>query len=203
MFLVGLTGGIASGKSSVADVWEQLGAEVIDADDLAREVVSLGSIGLTSVSNEFGEGVLASDGSLNRKALADVIFAQPERRKKLESILHPLIRDLAAKKLKASSSDVVVYVIPLLVETKSDMPFDFIVTVEAPEQDQIQRMIDARGMSSEEATARIKSQARPAERANVADRILNSNQSLKLLQKDASKLFFELQLLAQAKNSKN
>lgn len=203
MFLVGLTGGIASGKSSVADVWEQLGAEVIDADDLAREVVSLGSIGLTSVSNEFGEGVLASDGSLNRKALADVIFAQPERRKKLESILHPLIRDLAAKKLKASSSDVVVYVIPLLVETKSDMPFDFIVTVEAPEQEQIQRMIDARGMSSEEATARIKSQARPAERANVADRILNSNQSLKLLQKDASKLFFELQLLAQAKNSKN
>lgn len=201
MFLVGLTGGIASGKSTVADVWEQLGADVIDADNLAREVVKLGSVGLDQVSKQFGKAILTSDGSLNRQALADVIFSNPEKREELESILHPLIRELAAEKLKAASSDIVVYVIPLLVETKSDLPFDFIVTVEAPEQDQVQRMIASRGMSSEEATARIRAQARPAERANVADRILNSNQTLKLLQKDASKLFSELQLMAQAKTS--
>jgi dephospho-CoA kinase len=92
-------------------------------------------------------------------------------------------------------------VIPLLAETKSDLPFDYIVTVEAPEEDQIQRMTEFRGMSRVEAMSRIKAQAKPAERANVADRILNSNQSLKLLQNDASRLFSELKLLAQAKNS--
>jgi dephospho-CoA kinase len=201
MFLVGLTGGIASGKSSVADVWEYLGAEVVDADELAREVVLPGSVGLSRISEEFGVDILSSDGTLNRKSLADRIFSDSEKREKLESILHPLIRELAEEKLGATNADLVVYVIPLLAETKSDLPFDYIVTVEAPEEDQIQRMTEFRGMSREEAMARIKAQARPAERANVADRILNSNQSLKLLQKDASRLFSELKLLAQAKNS--
>ncbi|MEY4451125.1 MAG: hypothetical protein RLZZ380_246 [Actinomycetota bacterium] len=201
MFLVGLTGGIASGKSSVADVWEHLGAEVVDADELAREVVLPGSVGLSRITEEFGVDILSSDGTLNRKSLADRIFSDSEKREKLESILHPLIRELAAEKLGATNADLVVYVIPLLAETKSDLPFDYIVTVEAPEEDQIQRMTEFRGMSREDAMARIKAQARPAERANVADRILNSNQSLKLLQKDASRLFSELKLLAQAKNS--
>ncbi|MFM2024648.1 MAG: hypothetical protein RLZZ56_661, partial [Actinomycetota bacterium] len=198
MFLVGLTGGIASGKSSVADVWEHLGAEVVDADELAREVVLPGSVGLSRITEEFGADILSSDGTLNRKSLADRIFSDSEKREKLESILHPLIRKLAAEKFEATNADLVVYVIPLLAETKSDLPFDYIVTVEAPEEDQIQRMTEFRGMSRDEANARIRAQAKPAERANVADRILNSNQSLKLLQKDASRLFSELKLLAQA-----
>ena len=201
MFLVGLTGGIASGKSSVADVWEHLGAKVVDADELAREVVLPGSVGLSLIIEEFGADILSSDGTLNRKSLADRIFSDSEKREKLESILHTLIRELAAEKLGATNTDLVVYVIPLLAETKSDLPFDYIVTVEAPEEDQIQRMTEFRGMSREEAMARIKAQAKPAERANVADRILNSNKSLKLLQNDASRLFSELKLLAQAKNS--
>ena len=201
MFLVGLTGGIASGKSSVADVWEHLGAKVVDADELAREVVLPGSVGLSLIIEEFGADILSSDGTLNRKSLADRIFSDSEKREKLESILHPLIQELAEEKLGATNTDLVVYVIPLLAETKSDFPFDYIVTVEAPEEDQIQRMTEFRGMSREEAMARIKAQAKPAERANVADRILNSNQSLKLLQNDASRLFSELKLLAQAKNS--
>ena len=203
MFLVGLTGGIAAGKSSVAETWEQLGATVIDADDLAREVVEPGSTGLERVTEEFGSTVLAEDGTLNRKALAEVVFTDPPKRAALETLLHPLIRALALDKLEAAKTDIVVYVIPLLVETRSDLPFDYIVTVEAPEADQVMRMVESRSMSKEQALSRIQAQAKPAERAQIADRILSSNQSLKLLLKDATRLFAELEKLALAKSAKS
>ncbi len=203
MFLVGLTGGIAAGKSSVADTWEQLGATIIDADDLAREVVEPGSAGLERVTEEFGSTVLAEDGTLNRKALAEVVFTDPPKRGALEALLHPLIRALALDKLEAAKTDIVVYVIPLLVETRSDLPFDYIVTVEAPEADQVMRMVESRSMSKEQALSRIQAQAKPAERAQIADRILSSNQSLKLLLKDATRLFAELEKLALAKSAKS
>ncbi|MCX6485256.1 MAG: dephospho-CoA kinase, partial [Rhodoluna sp.] len=175
MFLVGLTGGIAAGKSSVADTWEQLGATIIDADDLAREVVEPGSAGLERVTEEFGSTVLSEDGTLNRKALAEVVFTDPPKRAALEALLHPLIRALALDKLEAAKTDIVVYVIPLLVETRSDLPFDYIVTVEAPEADQVMRMVERRSMSTQQALSRIQAQAKPAERAQIADRILSSN----------------------------
>ena len=203
MFLVGLTGGIAAGKSSVAETWEQLGATVIDADDLAREVVEPGSTGLERVTEEFGSTVLSEDGTLNRKALAEVVFTDPPKRAALEALLHPLIRALALDKLEAAKTDIVVYVIPLLVETRSDLPFDYIVTVEAPEADQVMRMVESRSMSKEQALSRIQAQAKPAERAQIADRILSSNQSLKLLLKDATRLFAELEKLALAKSAKS
>ncbi|CAB4534665.1 MAG: dephospho-CoA kinase [Actinobacteria bacterium] len=203
MFLVGLTGGIAAGKSSVAETWEQLGATVIDADDLAREVVEPGSTGLERVTEEFGSTVLAEDGTLNRKALAEVVFTDPPKRAALEALLHPLIRALALDKLEAAKTNIVVYVIPLLVETRSDLPFDYIVTVEAPEADQVMRMVESRSMSKEQALSRIQAQAKPAERAQIADRILSSNQSLKLLLKDATRLFAELEKLALAKSAKS
>jgi dephospho-CoA kinase len=203
MFLVGLTGGIAAGKSSVAETWEQLGATVIDADDLAREVVEPGSTGLERVTEEFGSTVLAEDGTLNRKALAEVVFTDPPKRAALEALLHPLIRALALDKLEAAKTNIVIYVIPLLVETRSDLPFDYIVTVEAPEADQVMRMVESRSMSKEQALSRIQAQAKPAERAQIADRILSSNQSLKLLLKDATRLFAELEKLALAKNAKS
>ncbi len=203
MFLVGLTGGIAAGKSSVAETWEQLGVTVIDADDLAREVVEPGSTGLERVTEEFGSTVLAEDGTLNRKALAEVVFTDPPKRAALEALLHPLIRALALDKLEAAKTNIVVYVIPLLVETRSDLPFDYIVTVEAPEADQVMRMVESRSMSKEQALSRIQAQAKPAERAQIADRILSSNQSLKLLLKDATRLFAELEKLALAKSAKS
>jgi len=203
MFLVGLTGGIAAGKSSVADAWEQLGATIIDADDLAREVVEPGSTGLERVTEEFGSTVLSEDGTLNRKALAEVVFTDLPKRAALEALLHPLIRALALDKLEAAKTNIVVYVIPLLVETRSDLPFDYIVTVEAPEADQVMRMVESRSMSKEQALSRIQAQAKPAERAQIADRILSSNQSLKLLLKDATRLFAELEKLALAKNAKS
>ena len=203
MFLVGLTGGIAAGKSTVANVWSRLGATVVDADDLAREVVEPGTSGLTQVAQKFGTSVVSVDGSLDRKALADIIFSDATKRTALEETLHPLIRALALKKLEAAESEIVVYVIPLLVETRSDLPFDFIVTVEAPEADQVERMIQSRNMTEEQARSRIRAQAKPAERAQVADRILSSNQSLKLLEKDASKIFSEIQRMSNAKNTED
>jgi len=203
MFLVGLTGGIAAGKSSVADTWEQLGATIIDADDLAREVVEPGSVGFEQVTETFGSAVLSVDGTLNRKDLAEIIFADPSKRAILEGVLHPLIRELALDKLEAAKTDIVAYVIPLLVETKSDLPFDYIVTVEAPETDQVMRMVENRSMSEEQALSRIRAQAKPAERAQIADRILSSNQSLKLLLKDATRLFAEIEKLALAKSAKS
>lgn len=203
MFLIGLTGGIAAGKSTVADCWQSLGAEIIDADVLAREVVEPGSAGLKQIEATFGTGVLNSDGSLNRAALADEVFSSPQKRSELESITHPLIRLAAKRRLAESDSDIVVYVIPLLVESKSDLPFDFVVTVEAPETEQCERLIASRNMSLEDAVARIAAQARPAERANIADRILSSNQSMPLLLKDAKALWIEIEKLAAEKSVKH
>ena len=203
MFLVGLTGGIAAGKSTVAELWASLGAEVIDADDLARIVVEPGSEGLGQIVENFGAKVLNPDGTLNRGQLAKLVFQDFALRKKLESITHPLIRDLAQGLINSSHADIVVYVIPLLVESKSNLDFDYVVTVEAPQPDQLKRMTDNRGMSEEEALARIKAQAAPAERANVADRILSSNQSLALLLNDAKVLFKDIERMAIEKAEKN
>ena len=196
MYLVGLTGGIASGKSTVASLWNELGATVIDADLLAREVVEPGTSGLEKLATVFGSRVLNSDGSLNRPALAEIVFEDPEQRLQLESILHPLIQELSRQRISEASTEIVVYVIPLLAETQSSLPFDLVVTVEAPEQEQVRRMVEDRKMEASDALRRIKAQASPAMRARLADRILNSNQSLDHLKKDATKLFAEIQALA-------
>lgn len=203
MFLVGLTGGIAAGKSTVADLWQSLGADIIDADELAREVVQPGSEGLAQIVEAFGSGVLNEDHSLNRGVLAEIVFSDIGKRKQLEMITHPLIRTLAQKRLAVAEAEVVVYVIPLLVESDSDLPFDFVVTVEAPLLDQVKRMTESRGMTEAAALARVKSQASPAERASVADRVLSSNQPLALLLKDARVLFKEFESLAKKKAQEN
>ena len=200
MYLVGLTGGIASGKSTVANVWDELGATIIDADLLAREVVEPGTVGLERLVAEFGLRILEADGSLNRSALAGIVFDDADKRKTLESIVHPLIQDLSRERISEASSEIVVYVIPLMVETESSLPFDLVVTVEAPEKEQIRRMVEDRQMETSSAVSRIRAQASPAMRAQYADHILNSNQSIDLLKKDARKLFQEIQVLAGKKS---
>ncbi len=202
MFLVGLTGGIAAGKSVVSATWEDLGAVVVDADVLAREVVEPGSSGLSSLVALLGTAILQADGALGRKKLGELIFSNEVNRKTVESILHPLIKARALAQLAAVPADqIAVYVIPLLVESKSDLPFDFVVTVEAPLEEQVKRLVENRDMTESEAIARIKSQASPAERANVADRVLSSNQSLELLKKDAKVLWNEITRLTSQKVS--
>ncbi len=202
MFLVGLTGGIAAGKSVVSATWEDLGAVVVDADVLAREVVEPGSSGLSSLVALFGTAILQADGALDRKKLGELIFSNEVNRKTVESILHPLIKARALAQLAAVPADqIAVYVIPLLVESKSDLPFDFVVTVDAPLEEQVKRLVENRDMTESEAIARIKSQASPAERANVADRVLSSNQSLELLKKDAKVLWNEITRMTSQKAS--
>ena len=193
MYLVGLTGGIAAGKTAVAARWVELGAIEIDADVLAREAVAVGTDGLSKVAETFGSSVILPDGSLDRAALAAVVFTDPKKREQLEAIVHPRVRQLAAERLSVLPPDsIVVYTVPLLVEADVTLPFDKVVTVEAPEQVRIERLIETRGLSEAEARARIKNQASAAERANRADAILNSNQSLQLLLKDADTLWKQI-----------
>ena len=170
---------------------------------LARQVVEPGSEGLDLIVQTFGSRVLNSDATLNRSELASIVFSDNALLRKLESITHPLIRELANHLISVSDVEIIVYVIPLLVESRSDLEFDFVVTVEAPQPEQLKRLTENRGLSLTEALARINSQATPAERANAADRILNSNQSLALLLSDAKTLFRDIQRLANEKTQEN
>ncbi|MEO0048857.1 MAG: hypothetical protein RL556_189 [Actinomycetota bacterium] len=199
MFIIGLTGGIAAGKSSVAGHWVSLGAVEIDADQLAREAVAPGSEGLKQVVAHFGVEVLAGD-QLDRQKLAQIVFSNPQKRLDLEEIVHPIVRSLAKNRLSLLSKDaIVVYNIPLLVESQSHIPFDVVVTVETPEHEQIRRMVELRNQSVEQAKSRIRAQSSPTSRAAHADYILNSNQSLDLLLKDAGALWFKFETLANKK----
>jgi dephospho-CoA kinase len=205
MFLVGLTGGIASGKTTVANMLGNHENEIIDADEIAREVVVPGSDGLKSIVSEFGSDVLNKDGTLSRAELASIVFDDPARRAALEGILHPLIKARTLERIRDSDRGVVVYVVPLLVEAKVDYPFDLVVTVEAGTDSQIKRLIENRGMSTEEASARIAAQASEAERVAKADIRIDGSLNLADLEIVVSKLWSQIQLLAQkkAKNGKN
>jgi dephospho-CoA kinase len=197
MFLIGLTGGIAAGKSTVAAHWVSLGAVEIDADVLAREVVSPGTKGLEQIRSEFGDAVFLSNGDLDRKALGEIIFSDSSKRMLLESIIHPLVRERAEELLgELPEHSFVVYTVPLLVEANVSLPFDVVVSVEAPEADRVRRLVESRGMSEEQALARIKAQASAIERASRSDFILNSNQPLVSLLADATKLWNQFQIMA-------
>jgi dephospho-CoA kinase len=200
VYLVGLTGGIAAGKTSVAKRWVELGGHEIDADVLARRALEASSPGLSQVVEAFGASVLDETGELNRQKLAEVVFNSPEKRKDLEAIVHPIVRRLATQALATiPEGSIAIYTVPLLVEASVDLPFDFVVTVEAPVDKQIERMIKNRGMNAQEANARIAAQASAAERANRADVILSSNQSLGRLLDDAEALWQEIERRAAAK----
>jgi dephospho-CoA kinase len=194
MFLIGLTGGIAAGKSTVADHWQSLGAVHLDADAIARQVVQPGTPGLSAIEREFGTSVLNENGSLNRAALAEIVFNDPVKRKVLEAITHPLVQAETRRQIDSQRPEaLVVYNVPLLVEANVNLPFDRIVTVEAPLDDQVKRLMAHRDMTAEQAYARIRNQATPAQRANASDFILSSNQDIGLLLKDAGKLWLQFE----------
>jgi len=189
--LIALTGGIASGKSTVAGQFVALGATEIDADLLAREVVEPGSAGLASVVQAFGPSVIAADGSLDREALATIAFSDEQSRKRLESILHPLIQQLASERIK-NTDGVVVYTIPLLVETKSPLKFDHIIAVSAPVETRVQRLIQHRGMTEQAARARIHAQSSDQERESIADTVISSDCSMEELLSRSTSTYLEL-----------
>jgi len=181
MFLIGLTGGIAAGKSAVAARLVEHGAVLVDADRLAREVVEPGTPGLAAIAKRFGPGVIAADGSLNRPALGAIIFSNADGRQALNDITHPAIwrraRELFAAAEAADPNVVIVYDVPLLVEAAADRPmrFDLVVVVMADAATRVARLVELRGMSSDEASTRINSQATDEQRRAAADVIIDSN----------------------------
>lgn len=196
MLSVGLTGGIGSGKSEVTKRLAGHGAVVIDSDVLAREVVEPGTPGLAAVIAEFGSGVLAADGSLDRARLAAIVFADPGRLTKLNAIVHPLVRarsaELAAS-AAASESAIVVHDVPLLVEAGLAGSFDVVVVVDAPEAVQLDRLVRVRGMAPADAKARIAAQASRERRLAVADYVVENTEDIAALDAAVDRLWDWLQ----------
>jgi dephospho-CoA kinase len=191
--VVGLTGGIGSGKSSVSRLLAEHGAVVIDADTLAREVVEPGTPGLAAVVEAFGREVLDADGSLDRPALGARVFGDAEARARLEAIIHPLVRARAHELEQAAPEDaVVVHDIPLLVETGQSERFDAVVVVDAPEELQRRRLVELRGMSTDEADRRIAAQATREQRRAAADHIVVNDGSLDELDAQVAALWRRL-----------
>lgn len=180
MLIVGLTGGIASGKSAVADRLAELGAVVIDADVLAREVVAPGTKGLSAIERRFGSSVVTTgpDGvrTLDRAALGALVFADEPARRDLEAMVHPAVRALADERTRAAPCDaVVVQVIPLLVETGQQRMFDQVVVVDIDPERQLERLVARSGLSADQALARISAQATRADRLAAADIVVDNN----------------------------
>lgn len=193
MTRIGLTGGIASGKSTVSSRLAEHGAVVIDSDVLAREVVARGTPGLLQVVEQFGPDVLTADGDLDRRALAGVVFGDEAARRRLEAIVHPLVRRRAAElEAQAPAGAVVVHDIPLLVESGQSDSFDVVIVVDADEAVQRQRLREQRGMTTAEAAARIAAQAPRERRRAAADHVIVNDGSLDDLLAGVDRLWADL-----------
>ena len=194
---IGLTGGIGSGKSAVARRFVELGAVVVDADAIARDVVERGTSGLASVVAEFGADVLTASGELDRAKMAGIVFNDADRRKALENIIHPLVRERSQALIDEAGDDaIVVYDVPLLAEqvgTPSDRrdEFDLILVVEAPVSVRLDRL-EARGLTREDAQRRIDNQASDEQRREIADVVIVNDDSLDVLEATVDDLWWEL-----------
>lgn len=171
---IGLTGGIGSGKSTVAAMLAEHGATVIDADAIARELVEPGGVALAELVTEFGPRILREDGTLSRGELAALAFGDPRATARLNEIMHPLIRAEAARRLAASTSDVVVYDMPLLVETGQRDLVDLVVVVDVPEEMQVDRAVRLRGLDEADVRRRMEVQATRADRLAAADVVVDN-----------------------------
>jgi dephospho-CoA kinase len=200
MLLVGLTGGIGSGKSTVARMLEERGAVVFDADVLARAAVEPGTPGHDAVVERFGSNVLLPGGALDREALASIVFADPAARRDLEAIVHPEVRRLFAEGCERyqGTDAVVVFGAPLLVETGMHTAFDVLIVVSAPVERQIERLMRDRGMSEAAIRARIDAQLPFEEKAAVADVLIDNDGSLEDLDGRVDRAWTELRERAMA-----
>lgn len=201
LFRVGLTGNIASGKSAVEAVWRGLGAHVVDADVLAREAVAPGSEGLQRVEAHFGPEVLRPDGSLDRAAMRGVIFRDADARDTLESILHPEIERLRLEReqvLETEGARIVVHAIPLLFEVGMDEAFDLVVLVDAPEAERLRRLVEARGLPSDEAQRMIDAQMPAARKREQAALVIDNDGTLADLEQKATAAWREIEQRAGA-----
>lgn len=197
MLRVGLTGGIGSGKSAVAALLAGHGAVIIDADLLSRQAVEPGTPGLAQVVGEFGPEVLNPDGSLNRAALGEIVFADPDARGRLNAIVHPRVRELAVAAEQVAGPDaIVVHVIPLLVETGQAGDFDLVVVVDVDPDVQRRRVTARDGLSQAQAQARIDAQASREQRLAAADLVIDNSGTPQALVRRVSGLWERLRTTA-------
>lgn len=191
MLVVALTGGIGSGKSTVGQIFAQLGATVIDSDQLARDVIERGSIGFNEVIAKFGDEIL-KNGEIDRQILASLIFKDPAKRSELEQITHPLIRKAFAKVVSSALPDsIVINQIPLLVESNHDYKFDHIITVSASESIRSERLIK-RGLTNEQIKQRMQAQATDQMRENIADSVIVNEKSEQEITDQVEKIWEQL-----------
>lgn len=180
--IIGLTGGIASGKSTVSSMLVELGASLVDADRLAREVVLPGTPTLQAVIDAFGQAIVADDGSLDRKKLGEIVFADESARKRLESILHPAIRELMKERMNKLESDhpkgLVVVDVPLMYESSLASMFDEVMLVYVPANVQLERLMKRDGLSREQAQARLRAQMPIEQKREMADWIIDNSKGI-------------------------
>ena len=188
MRVVGLTGGIGSGKTAASDHFKSLGITIVDADEVSRQVVEPGTPALTKIAEHFGPQVLCDDHSLDRRALRNIVFNQPEEKKWLEQLLHPLIGIETFRQLQSSQSPYTIFVSPLLIEIGQDKMTQRILVIDAPESEQVSRTVARDDTDNKSVKAIMKSQASRSERLKKADDILLNDGSLEDLQEKVEAL---------------
>lgn len=190
---VGLTGGIGSGKSEVSRRLVSLGAVLVDADAVAREVVEPGTPGLAAIVEEFGEEILRADGGLDREKLGSIVFADEASRRRLNAIVHPLVGRRTQELVEAAPPGaIVIHDVPLLTENDLAGLYDLVVVVDTPVEEQVRRLTTRRGMTEEAARVRIAAQATRERRRAVADRVIDNSGTLETLTAQVDELWAEL-----------
>lgn len=200
MLSIALTGGIGTGKSAVGEIFDELGAIVIDSDQLSRDVIERGTPGFDEVVARFGDVILV-DGEISRSKLAEIVFVDEKARKDLESIIHPRVREIAERVLARAPEDaIVINEIPLLFETQGQGRFDLVITVEASDENRTKRLID-RGLKSYQIEKRISAQASRAERESISDYVIENDQGLEELERKVRSLW-EDEILPRSRKAK-
>jgi dephospho-CoA kinase len=201
--LVGLTGGIATGKSTVSAMLARRGAVVIDADVLAREVVEPGQPALAEIVREFGRDVLQPDGTLDRKRLGAVVFGDPDRRRRLEAITHPAIRERFARRLAGLMSSgfdgIVIFDAPVMIESGNYRNMDTVVVVATDEETQIRRLVARDGIGREDALRKVRSQMPIAEKASLADHVIDNGGDRAATEAAVERIWHDLLAMARAR----
>ena len=196
VFVVGLTGGIGSGKSAATAIFANLGIDIVDADEVARDVVEVGSEGLRQITEHFGETILLEDGNLNRAALREKVFSTDAEKRWLNALLHPLIRSRMQQLISESTSAYCILSVPLLVENKLAEMCNHVVVVDCPEALQLERALKRDGSSAQTIKSIMASQASRTERVSAADDVLNNSTTLDALASQVSALHKKLLSLA-------
>ncbi|HEY8518453.1 MAG TPA: dephospho-CoA kinase [Gammaproteobacteria bacterium] len=203
MLTVGLTGGVASGKSAVTGMFAKRGVPIVDTDLIAREVVAPGEPGLTAVREAFGEEVLTATGELDRRKLREIVFADEAQRRRLEGILHPLIRARTLERLRSLEAPYAIVAVPLLVETGFGKLVDRVLVVDCPEEVQLARLMARDSLTREQATAMIRAQTDRATRLAAADDVIDNGGDLVVTERQVEQLHRKYLELARDRSARN